>query len=190
MRLLPLFVCAFLASCLSVRAADQTIDLGGGHAAILTVPDGWKTEKPDLPAEVNQSGHLIRLVPKNGANTEVIISLSIDDDKSRADPEGLRSARRDKVEPKLPGSVETKADVQDFKTPHGSGCMTTITDAKLVGQPPKPGDYKVATIILLRLADQVVANAMLFFDDPKIPEHDAMLAALRSLAVKEKGVSI
>jgi hypothetical protein len=190
MRVLPLFTSLLLLIPPVVRAADQVIEIDGGKAVVLTLPDGWSLETAEIPAETAPPGKTIKLSPKNGTNAECVITLFSAPDKRMSDPKLLRGSLEEATQPLLADAVEKKAEIREFKTPHGSGCAATFTDARLVGKPPEPGNYKTATSILLYLSDQIVVNATVLCDDVKGAEYETVSAILRSLDVRKKSEAI
>ncbi len=189
MRVLPL-VTLLLFVPLAVRAADQVIEIDGGKAVVLNLPDGWSLETAEIPTDTAVPGKTIKLSPKNGANTECAVTLFSAPDKRLSDPKLLRESLEEATQPLLADAVEKKVEIREFKTPHGSGCAATFTDARLVGKPSEPGNYKTATSILLYLSDQIVVNATLLCDDAKGAEYETVLTILRSLDVRKKSEAI
>lgn len=189
MRILPLFT-LLLSVPLVVRAADQVIEIDGGKAVVLSLPDGWSLETAEIPTGTAVPGKTIKLSPKNVANTECAVTLFSAPDKRLSDPKLLRESLEEATQPLLTDAVEKKAEIREFKTPHGFGCTATFTDARLVGKPPEPGNYKTATSVLLYLSDQIVVNATVLSDDVKGAEYEAVLAILRSLDARKKSEAI
>lgn len=190
MRVLPFFTSLLLLVPPLVHAADQVVEIDGGKAVVLSLPDGWSLETTEMPVETAAPGKTIKLSPKNGANTECVITLFSAPDKRLSDPKLLRESLEEATQPLLADAVEKKAEIREFKTPHGSGCATTFTDARLVGKPPEPGNYKTATSVLLYLSDQIVVNATVLSDDVKGAEYETVLAVLRSLDARKKSEAI
>jgi len=170
----------------AVRATDQTIELGGGKAVILNLPEGWKLTSGDGSGATTMDAQIVQLTPDNGANAAGLIRVELAPDEHFADHTALREALQTTIEPLIPGSVEKKAGFREFKSPHGFGYAVTFTDPTLVGKPPESGNYKTETFLLLALSDQVVVRATLLADDLKGPEYESMLAMIRSLAVRKK----
>jgi hypothetical protein len=190
MRALPLFTSLLLLVPSIVRAADQVIEIDDGKAVVLNVPDGWTLGPTEIPAEMATSGKTLLLSSKNHTGTECVVTLISAPDNRLSDPKVLRESLEEATQQLLSDSVEKKVQVRDFKTPHGSGCSVTFTDARLVGKPPEPGNFKTSTSVLLYLSDQIVVNATVLSDDVKGADYETVLTVLRSLDARKKSEAI
>jgi hypothetical protein len=190
MRVLPFFTSLLLLVPPLVHAADQAVEIDDGKAVVLSVPDGWTLGTPEIPVEMSTPGKTVMLSSKDHSSAKCLITLFSAPDNRLSDPKALRESLDEATQQLLPDSVEQKVQLRDFKTPHGSGCAATFTDARLVGKPPEPGNYKTATSVLIYLPAQIVVNATVLCDDVKGPEYETMLSVLRSLDTRKKSGAI
>jgi hypothetical protein len=72
-------------------------------------------------------------------------------------------------------SVEKKKTLRELTVANGYGYYCVFTDASLVGQPPKKGEFKVVGVGIVHYRDDVVAEMGLSADDEKGPEFTALL---------------
>jgi hypothetical protein len=164
--------------------ADRTLDLGDGRAVVYALPEGWQTAPTRDSVETFLPGTTVRFAPKNHANAECLCTFIVTPETNPTEPDALRKLLLASTEAMVADSVEGRADPREFKSPHGRGYAVTFTDRKLVGRPPVAGDYKTATVVLLRLAGGITVTATLLSDDAQGPEAAAMIALVRSLGTK------
>jgi hypothetical protein len=82
--------------------------------------------------------------------------------------------------------VEREPDVKEFYSRQGFGYYFTMTDPKLVGKPPKKGDYKIATSGLIRLAPGVMATVQIMADGVTKDEYQQLLGAVEGMELRAR----
>jgi hypothetical protein len=169
---------------LAAAPAVEKIDLGSGRSAVVTVPESWAPAAlPPRPPGVPVIDATVRYAPKNGANEAVLISLIVVPDDRMADPAALKAMSELASRRFARGSVEGRADFQEFKVGGHSGLAARFTDASLVGKPSVPDDYKTMTCCFVYLGDRVMLNASIFSDDPAGEGYAAAKKIIQSLTL-------
>jgi hypothetical protein len=84
----------------------------------------------------------------------------------------------------LPDSVEKAVVPRGMLLAQGTGYWAEFTDAKLVGRPTIPGDYKLTRSAVIALDNNALVTATMQFDVSKAGEPAAMLAILSSMRFK------
>ncbi len=164
-------VFAVFVSGLSANAAN--FDLGKTGDLFIDVPASWDV-KTRL---VEGKGYEFIVTPSNGINAKAVLAVV-----PLTPPRAVDAKRIDRELTALcqrfvADSVEKKAVLQPFTLPNGYGAFSIFTDSSLVGQPAKPGDYKLIVPGLVQPTDSFQIVAMLFADDAEGPE----LVAMRNL---------
>ncbi|MDI1319268.1 MAG: hypothetical protein PSW75_03615 [bacterium] len=168
---------------LLAAASAEKINLGGGKAAVLTLPSAWKSADlgPDTPAV----GRSVRYVTRNDSNDEVLITLLPAQDEHMGDVENLRAMAEIATAQFVSGSVEGKADCKETRFGGAPGLTVTFTDADLVGKPSTKGDYKAVTCCFFYLGGNIMVTATIFTDDAKGPAHAEALHLVKSLSLTQ-----
>lgn len=71
--------------------------------------------------------------------------------------------------------VERRPVVKPFYPPKGFGYYAVMTDRKLVGLPPKPGDYKFFMLGMIRLAPSVYLKVQIMADNEEGEPYQQLL---------------
>lgn len=155
---------------LSATLTAETINLGGGRTARLTLPETWKATEvfPGLSGSPT-NGTTVRYVTKNGSNDAVLMSLLSVPDERLAEPAVLRELVEASSQQFVDSSVERKAYLKEFKVDGKTGYACLFTDDALVGLPTKKDDYKTLTSCYVYLGNHLLLAAMIFSDDPAAP---------------------
>jgi hypothetical protein len=104
--------------------------------------------------------------------------------EGKLSPENLRRLTQENNEGLLSGSVEKRHDLKDLPVKDGLGAYSVFTDAFLVGQKTREGEYPVLASGLVQLGDGLLVKVSLFTDQAQGPELKAMLAMVGSLRLK------
>jgi len=153
-------------------AAAGTVDLGAHGTLTFKLPPGWTmTTKPE-----QDSGVVVTLVPPGDANAAGLINVSLI-------PVGAEPVTREQLKEQtltvadqfVEASVEKKKTLRELTVANGYGYYCVFTDASMVGQPTKKGEFKVVGVGIVRYRDDVVAELGLSADDEKGPEFTALL---------------
>lgn len=181
---MKLFSCIALTLALLLTSQAETIKLSADQSVSLTLPDTWQRAAP-LPAPTGMEGlgTTVRYVTKDGSNDALLLTILITPDDRHRDPATLKTMAEQAATPLLPGSVEKKADLKELRFGSAWGYSFTITDANLVGQPPRKDDYKTLTSCLLHLGNRVLATATIFTDHPTTPAYAQAQRILQSLSL-------
>lgn len=181
-----------LAACaLPVSALAEKVDLGGGRAVLLTVPDSWVAgELPARPPGLPALGRTLRFVPRSGSNDSVMLTLVPLPDGHLADSAALQPMVEEASRQFVAGSVEGKAVLKELKIGHAAGFMVTFTDASLVGKPTVKDNYKSMTSCFAYLGDRVLLSATIFSDDVTGQAYAEALRLVKSLSLQLPGSTI
>ena len=175
------FFLRFIALLLPLAACGETLDLGVHGSFSIDVPKGWtlSSHKED------DSGLALTLSAPGEANAKCLVNLSMVAEPKPVAKELVDEQVLSVCEQFVDQSVEKKKTLRDFGlsgAAYGSYCV--FTDASLVGKPVKRDEFKVIAIGIVRFRDDVMAAVSVAGDDEKSPEFSAMLAAVRSAAVR------
>jgi len=171
---------------LGVPGFAEKIDLGGGKALLLILPTTWTDTGPvSPPPGVTIRGVNARYVPKSGSNDAVLITIITVPDDRLSDRETLKEVVEQSTAQFVPGSVEGKAELKDFKIGAATGFSATFTDASLVGKPSVKDDYKALTTCFVYLGGQVMLTATVFTDDLGSPAYAEGLRLLKSISLQQ-----
>lgn len=161
----------------------ETVDLGDHGTFRMDMPEGWKME---VTRSGNFNVELILNAPSGIVEKGKITLLLSDQPMLQTDKEKIEGMLNAMGGALLPHSLEKTITPVSFGLSKGYGAYSIFTDAKLVGQPPKPGDWKVAAMGILGLSPDVMGSVSLFTDNPKSPEFAAMLKAVSTATVTKK----
>lgn len=172
LRRITLLLCF---SCVTLQATDY--DLGKLGELTVNAPASWKVKTRQL----GEIGYEVSAVPTDGANAKVIFSIFPLPQPREIDAKAIDATLTKTCQRFVSGSVEKKITLHPYKLPQGYGVSAVFTDASLVGQPPKPNDYKVMSPGLLQLTPAVQIVVTLFADNTTAPEFSSMRAIVESL---------
>jgi hypothetical protein len=168
---------------LPTLAPADTVDLGLHGSLAITVPTGWalSTQKEE------DSGVALTLSPPAGVNAKLLLNIAFVPEPKPVPKEEMNEKVLSVCDQFVDASVEKKKTLVDFRLPgsaFGSYCL--FTDASLVGRPPKPDEFKVIGVGIIRYADDVMAAVSLAGDDVKGPDFAEMMAAVSSTSLTKK----
>lgn len=173
---------AFLMLTVGLGAQVETVDLGPRGTLTLYLLGDWKTDVSTLGREVTLS---IRPA-KETVNASCNLTVSFPDVdrldtkaklKMRVEIEGAGFAQQ---------SVERKAIAREFNLTTGFGYFCNFTDAALRGQPPKPGDYKVATAGKIRINPEVLVDVFIGAESFREEAYQQLLGAIEGMEFKPR----
>lgn len=175
---LPLLLVCFACWGGVLRAAETRIPLDHARDLVLDVPESWRME---VEESVAPAGRTLRFTPVNDANASATFLVFALPAPRPIDRDNLDRVFVAICEGFLHDTVEKKVSIRRFRLVHGQGVYSVFTDPKLVGQPPKPKDYKfmIAGFVHPLESHQVVVNLMT--DDPASAEAAAMHAMVESI---------
>jgi hypothetical protein len=176
MKSFALFL-ALLALPLAARA--DKVDLGPHGTFTITPPSGWTVSTKSK----GDQGTAITLTPPGDANAACLINVSIVPVTEPVTREKVQEQTLAICDQFVDASVEKKKILREFAMAQSFGYYCVFTDASMVGQPAKKGEFKVIGVGVVRLRDDVMAAVGISADDEKSPEFAAMLAAVASAAV-------
>jgi cold shock CspA family protein len=82
--------------------------------------------------------------------------------------------------------VEGTATVKPFYSKQGFGFYFTLTDPKLVGREPVPGDYKQVTMGMIRLSSGVMVEVQILSDGEKTEAYQQLLGMIEGMELQGK----
>jgi hypothetical protein len=178
-RILPLLALLILPS----FAPADTIDLGPRGTLGISVPKGWtlSTQKEE------DSGFAITISAPAGVNAKLLVNLAFVPEPKPVSKDELQEKVLSVCDQFVDASVEKKKTLRDFSlsgSAFGSYCI--FTDASLVGKAPKPDEFKVIGVGIIRYSDDVMAAVSIAGDDEKGSDFSAMMAAVSSTSLTRK----
>jgi hypothetical protein len=169
---------------LAATARAEKIDLGSGHALLLTVPDNWAAaDLPDASPGVPMVGRNARFTTRSGSNDALVITVLPVPADNVSDPANLKVMAEMAMAQFATGSVEGKADLKELRIAGMSGFAATFTDANLVGKPTVKDDYKAMTSCFVYLGDGVLLTATIFTDEIGGRAYSEAMRILKSISV-------
>ncbi len=170
---------------LASRVSAEKIELGGGKALLLTLPDNWTATEDSTPPSARPAmGTNVRYVTKSGSNDAVLITILPVQDERFGDRDSLKALVEQATEQFVTDSVEGKADIKELKLGGVTGFCATFTDAKLVGKPRVKDDYKAMTSCFVYLGDHVLVTATVFSDDVAGKTYAEGMRLLRTISLE------
>ena len=82
--------------------------------------------------------------------------------------------------------AETNPALKSFYCKQGFGFYFTLTDPKLVGKEPVPGDYKQVTIGLIRLSPGVMVEVQIVSDGDKTEAYQQLVGMIEGMELSAK----
>jgi len=168
---------ALLALPLAVRA--DKVDLGPHGTFTVTPPSGWTVSTKNA----GEAGTVVSLTPPGDANAACVITVSVVPVTEAVTKEKVQEETLAVCDQFVDASVEKKKTLRDFNMASSYGYYCVFTDASMVGQPAKKGEFKVIGVGVVRLQDDVMATVGISADDEKGADFAAMLAAVATAAV-------
>ncbi len=157
----------------------EVIDLReAGRLEIIAAGD-WKIAGED------QGDRFVVTITPNGkvnAGARLVVSVTPADDLP--DPGRLRHRVHALCLPFAEKSVERKVTLEKFYRKEGFGFHATFTDPELVGRPPAPGQCKIATYGVVRLAPRVYVAITLLADGVMETGYQALLGAVEGMELR------
>lgn len=162
----------------SARAED--FSWPGRGTIRLAVPAGWSVASKD----VGEVGYAFKAQPRSGPPLVVRITLAWLPSNSPMNAGTVKANLEEMVQPYLSGSVEKTFDPKPLPVTEGTGWFVQLTDASLVGKPPKAGDSKAMRNALALLGGRVAMIATIQLDDPALPALSEAMALVSSVRVE------
>lgn len=162
------------AACLSARA--ETYSLGAHGRLSVYLDKAWKVTGEDMADHYE-----ITVEPRGNVNASCKITVLYPEDDRLDTKAKLRDRVLEVCQQFTEGSVERKAVAKEFYLKRGFGYYCNFTDPELVGKPPEPGNYKVMSSGMIRLAKDVVIGVTIFADSFKSEEYQQLLGAVEGL---------
>jgi hypothetical protein len=177
-----LAIALLLSTALAAGARANEFEWPGRGTVRMTVPSGWAAASRDA----GDLGVALRAAPETGA---VLVQITV---AALPPGEPFRSEDVKKelerlVQPYLDGSVEKSFAPKPLPVSQGSGWVVQLTDASLVGKPPRRGDSKVMRNALAALGDRILMIATIQFDDPALREVDEAMSLVSSVRLELNG---
>jgi len=170
-----------LASVVVSAANAATIRLEPASKLEIDIPDSWKSE---IARENLDSGIAYRVELSAPEEQRISVKIRVGHfAKSRApSPEQARQKLQRNGERELGQAVEKQVVIKDLEVKNGFGFFYTITDASLVGKPPKPDDYKTITRLMIYYGDNdSSAIVAILADDANGPAFQQTLKVLAGM---------
>jgi hypothetical protein len=124
----------------------------------------------------------LRYLPADGRNATVLLTLMPAARIGVTDVASLRRFHRKACAVFLP-SPDAPVPQKELTLAAGSGVYASFEDPALIGKPPRPGDYKVATAASLWLGADTVVHATILCDDTGSAAFSEALKIVRTAAV-------
>jgi hypothetical protein len=178
-RLIPLLALVILPA----FASADTVDLGPRGTLSITLPKGWTLSSQ----KEEDSGFAITISPPAGVNAKLLMNIAFVPEPKPVTKDEIQEKVLSVSDQFVDASVEKKKTLRDFSlsgSAFGSYCV--FTDASLVGQPPKPDEFKVIGVGIIRYTDDIMAAVSLAADDEKGSDFAAMMAAVSSTSLAKK----
>lgn len=158
-RLLPFMLLA------TVVTARLPAEMLGGDLEV-TPATGWHRVDPFADGQPRAPYPVLKFVPKDGRNAAVLMSLVPADAPGFivTDLDSLKIFNRLAARPYLP-APDARPPVTELKVNDGLGVAMTNEDPALIGKPPPPGEYKIATTVTLLLHGNLLVHATIFHDE-------------------------
>jgi hypothetical protein len=150
---------------LAVGLRAEMVSLGEHGSLDLAVPKGWEISSQSSHNAAREEIQIIHLTPKNGANSLCYITVVFAAHPRPIDKAAIERQIRAYCEGFVATSVEKKTNLKELPLSPAYGLCATFTDAKLVGQPLKAGNFKVMTHAMIQFTEEVSANVMVLTDD-------------------------
>ncbi|MCL2872555.1 MAG: hypothetical protein FWF41_06225 [Betaproteobacteria bacterium] len=184
-KVTPLLIALFAVVSFVISTAHAaTIKLEPDSKLEIDLPDNWKSEV----AKGKLDGGISYIV-KITAPEKERLSIRIDVGRfaqNRMLPTDAAAQMKKKMqkagENLLGMAVEKQIAMKDLEIKNGFGVYYTITDASLVGKPPKPNDYKTMSSFALYYGDDdTSAFVNILADDANSPAFQRTLKALAGM---------
>jgi hypothetical protein len=167
---------------LTLRVGAEQLNLGAHGTLAIDIPSGWRMTS--LPLDTK--GYDLRINPPSGTNALLRITLIYPPRAVPVDREKVRANLTQLAEKFVAASVEKKITVKEFALSSGYGAYCVFTDAKLVGKPSQPNDFKIMAPGSAQLSEDVVAAITLLADSATDATFLAMLKTVSSMTLSAK----
>jgi hypothetical protein len=169
----------FVLLCIAGSARAEFISLGSHGTLEINAPEDWQI----VSKMVGDLGCNVSLTPKNGANAKGMVSIVFPPAPKPIDTVKIDHDLTATCSRFVTGSVEQKITLIPLRLAQGYGVYATFTDAALVGQPAKRGDYKVMSSGLIQFTADVLAVISVFSDDSAGAEQKQLLSTVSGMKV-------
>lgn len=177
MQLRALILCVFIV----IRVSADPL----GDNAEVTPSPGWVLVKNAKPALLPTWQY----APSDGRNATVLISVLPAGRLGVSNAATLREFNYKACKPYLP-TPDAQVNPREMTLTSGLGLYVSFEDPSLAGQPPKKGDYKVATTASLYLGQDVLIHATILCDNVGTADFKQALDILKSVTVKSLPAAI
>jgi hypothetical protein len=160
-----------------------------GRAEVFRLPNGARLELfpvGDWKIRSEDVGEYKILFAPEHESINAVATFSISTEGSDDFPTHDKLTKQiAKVAERLTASgefVERRPEVKAFYSSQGFGYYVMLTDAKLVGRAPVPGDYKKVCLGMIRLAPSVLVKVQILSDGEDTEGFQQLLGIAEGLA--------
>ncbi len=154
MKFLTLIICVAVGTWVHA----EVVDLGSHGQFDIATPPGWRCEAVSGGERVRH----LTFTPVEAVPAKAMITLFCLPKPRPVIPAEVDRELELACDIHVPTSVEQAVSLKHFSLGRGYGVYSVFTDAALVGQPTKPGDFKVMTTGVIRFTPTVMAVVSLF----------------------------
>ncbi|HWA25377.1 MAG TPA: hypothetical protein VG734_06940 [Lacunisphaera sp.] len=175
------FLAILLLCVAAVGARAETVKLREqGRLEIYPVGE-WKIGAEDV-------GEIKIIIAPKFAKVNAMATLSITPGAPDEYPTDAKLAKQlTAVAQRLTGTgefVEKKTPLKTIYNSQGFGCYFMLTDAKLVGKSPVPGDFKKVCLGMLRLSPTVMVKMQILSDGEETEAFQQLLGMVEGMELK------
>jgi hypothetical protein len=156
-----------------------------GQSVEITAGPGWVSADPREPGQPAIPFPTLKYLPKDGRNASILLSLLpaslpglVVNDLASLKKFNLMAAR-----PYL-ASPNAVPPVTELKMSNGLAVAMSNEDPDLIGKPPQPGNYKIATTISVLLAGKDLIHCTILHDAKDSTDYREAVQILLSATVR------
>jgi hypothetical protein len=184
-RCLKLLAISAALLCWSGHLKAEELDIAGRGTVIVEPPAGWTVNgEAANSSDGRVIGYAIAINPSGDLNAKCLVTFAFVEQCDR-NREQIREELLAACQPFVAGSVEKKATLNDFSLKRGYGAYCLFTDASLVDQPVKKGDFKVMGSGMIQLSAKLIGVVSIFADERNSPEFNAMVQTVNALELRD-----
>ncbi len=170
------YLALFLLAAGTLFAQSETIRLGSRGRLTIYLSDKWRFDVADYGDR-----QIVTIKPKGDVNAESSLTITYPEVdrfdtkarlKQRVEIDGVKFQDQ---------SVEGKSRGQPFNLQAGYGFYCNFTDPKLVGAPPRPGDFKTISVGLIRLTPEILVEVGISADGFNSAPYNELLGAIEGM---------
>jgi hypothetical protein len=169
----------FLLTTSLLSAQSVTLNLGPRGKLTLFLLGDWKIDTSNFSQQGVGTVTIAPSRPSINASCTIAIGLPEPDRydtkarlKLRVEADNYGAAQE---------SVERKAIAKEFNLTTGFGFYCSFTDPQLVGKPPEPGNYKVASVGKIKLAPDTIVDVSIMADSFRDEPYQQLLGAIEGM---------